>query len=266
MATWLQDVAPRPVPSSSPVDSAAAPPGFSGATLPSMPSLSDEARAPGYASRQLIGTQLGALPGQYNPQLSLARSQAEAGLAGSTGWRFGTDNPDTPEREDLQVSQDPNAPLGERDRQAVLAQRAQAASRGRLYSTMTDTGIGQALQRLADQDRQVVTQYASNLNSIYSGFHRDAMDLTNRWTELYGTDALFLASNPPPAGADPGPTSVMSAADPYAGLTKLASGQYKLGVYGFSPNKQTLASRYPGLKIEVKSAGNGKYVAVGVPA
>lgn len=266
MATWLQDVAPRPVPSSSPVDSAAAPPGFSGATLPSMPSLSDEARAPGFASRQLIGTQLGAMPGQYNPQLSLARSQAEAGLAGSTGWRFGTDNPDTPEREDLQVSQDPNAPLGERDRQAVLAQRAQAAARGRLYSTMTDTGIGQALQRLAEQDRQVVTQYAQNLNSIYSGFHREQMDLVNRWTELYGTDALFLAQNPPDAGTPPGPVSSQAGADPYAGLTKLPGGEFKLGVYGFNPNKATLEGRYPGLKVDVKRAGNGKYVAVGVPS
>lgn len=266
MSTWLQDVAPRPVPSSSPAGGVAAPPGFSGATLPSLPSLSDEARAPGFASRQLVGTQLGAIPGRYNPQLALARAQAEAGLAGSTGWSFGTDNPDTPQREDLQVTHNPNAPLGERDRQAVMEQRAQAAARGRLYSTMTDTSIGQALQRLSEQDRQVVVQYASNLNSIYGAAHQETQALVGRYTELYGSDALFLAQNPPPAGPDIRGNASMTQTDPYAGLKRLPDGEYLLNTYSFSPNKATLQARYPGLRVEVRRAGNGKYVAVGVPA
>ena len=163
--------------------------------LPSMPAI-DDARSPGAAGRQILQTRLGQLPVETATQTNLARQQAEAGLVGLGGWRWVPDDPSTPQREDLIPVPDRSGPLGERERSSVIDQRSRGASRGMLYSTSTNQGIGSALQRLSDEGRQVVTKYASALNGIYSAAQREGVSLTSEWARLYGEDARFLADNP----------------------------------------------------------------------
>lgn len=251
-SSWLQDLqAPRPAAAVAP---AGAPPGFSSVSAPSLPSLSDEARAPGFTERTWIGTQLGALPGKYDPQLALARDQAKAGLAGYGGWSWREDDPSTPGREDLQPIYDPNNAVGERERAAVGGARAQAAGRGMLYSTGAQQGIGRALQQTSDEARAVISQFAGQVGGIFSSYNSEATGLVNRWTELYGSDSLYLGQNPPPAPEPP---------KPWASLPRFANGEIKVGTYRGVPNLETLKARYPGLSLQPRRMGGGGYIVVG---
>lgn len=165
--------------------------------LPTVPGL-DDARAPGATSRALIGNQLGNLPGRYNPILEQARAEAQYRLSGYGGVKFGTDNPSTPQREDLGISFDPNAPLGEREKQSVNAEQEAANSRGLLSSSFADKAVGAALVRMSEEKREIVNQFSSQINSALSQQAAETSSLISDWTRLYGEDSRWLVENPPP--------------------------------------------------------------------
>lgn len=166
-------------------------------SIPTVPGI-DDARAPGAVERSLLQSQLTNLPGKYAGQLTAARSNAQAGLAGYGGWSWGQDNPATPQREDLLVNFDPNDGPGERGKQAVRDVRSQFAKQGALYSSQANQAIGGALQKLSLEAQGVVQQYASQISGLLSEQAAESSNLVNQWTRLYGEDSRWLAENPPP--------------------------------------------------------------------
>ena len=165
--------------------------------LPAVPAI-DDARAPGAVERSIIQSELTNLPGKYAGQLTAARANAQANLAGYGGWSWGKDNPATPQREDLLVGFDASRGPDEREKQAVQGERAKANERGALYSSQANQSIGAALQRLSLEAQNVVTQYAGQISSLLSEQMSETGNLVNQWTRLYGEDSRWLADNPPP--------------------------------------------------------------------
>ena len=181
-----------------PVISSAYPaPSMSIPAIPTVPGI-DDARAPNAIGRGWIQTQLSNLPGKYNPALGLARDNARAQLAGYGGVTFRDDDPNTPEREDLQVSFDPNAKLGQREKNTVDNERNQANAAGMMESSFNDKNIGAALTRLNEEKRAIVNNFAGQINSVLTQQAGETTSLITDWTRLYGEDSRWLIDNPPP--------------------------------------------------------------------
>lgn len=218
-------------------------------SLPQLPQL-DDARAPNAVSRQLLANQLGQIPQLGNARLTNIRAGAQQALAGYGGWKFREDDPSTAEREDMLVEFDAGMGLGEREKQAVRGVRAAMNARGALYSSETNQNIGQAVQRLQDEARAIVNQYAAAVNDELTNQANQASQITAQWAQLYGQDALYLAENPPPPP------------DPLAGLPRAADDSPIVGRYEQYPNLDVLRARYPGYPLGVRRTGDGMYVVV----
>ena len=165
--------------------------------LPQVPAI-DDARAPNAPMRAFLGQQLAPFAQQHQARLTGIQAQAKLGLAGYGGWGFGTDNASTPEREDLNLSFDPNKGPGEREKQAVRDTRSQFAKQGALYSSQANQNIASAVQRLSLEAQQIAMQYSSTLNQEFTGYAGQVANVVGQWTSLYGQDAAWLAQNPPP--------------------------------------------------------------------
>lgn len=252
MAASPQSAAFRSAPGYAPrpkVQTAFAAPVPSIPSLPQVPQI-DDARAPNAVSRQLLANQLSQIPQLGNARLTNLRSSAQQALAGYGGWKFRDDDPSTAEREDLLVEFDAGMGLGEREKQAVRGVRAAQNTRGTLYSSFANQNIGQAVQRLQDEARAIVNQYAAAVNEELSNQANQASQITAQWAQLYGQDALYLAENPPPPP------------DPLAGLPRAADNSPIIGRYDAYPNLDVLRARYPGYPLGVRRAGDGTYVVV----
>ena len=217
--------------------------------LPQLPQL-DDARAPNAVSRQLLANQLGQLPQLNNARLTNIRAGAQQALAGYGGWKFREDDPSTPQREDLELEFDAGLGLGEREKTAVRGVRAQMAARGGLYSSETNQNMAQAVQRLQDEARAIANQYASAIMEEQTSYANQVSQITAQWAQLYGSDSLYLAENPPPPP------------DPLAGLARAADDSPIIGRYDAYPNLDVLRARYPGYPLGVRKTGDGKYVVV----
>jgi len=172
--------------------------------LPTVPAI-DDARAPNATGRSWLQTLLTNLPGKYNPALGAARDNARANLAGYGGVTFRDDDPNTAEREDLLPGFDPNAPLGQREKNAVNAERNAANSQGMLESSFANQAIGGALTRLNEEKRAIVANFASQINSVISAQASEATSHIRDWVGLYGEDSRWLVDNPPPTPPPPPP-------------------------------------------------------------
>lgn len=266
-------------------------------TMPSLPaagSLPGEARAPGYLQRNLIQQQLGNLPGRYRPHIQAAATNLRGALRGYGGWRFRSDNPATAEDESaLPPTFDPNAGPGVRERQAVRGARSQAAAAGMLYSTAAEQNIGVALQHVSEEARGLISQYATTVGNILEGWRAESQGLINQWTSLYGDDARWLAENPLPTPLPPAPAPDPAPAPPpppapipqgalpsdprppqpgwvqaqpdilsqLAGLPQV-EGLPVLGTYAQRPNVQTLMARWPGVELDIRRMGDGRYIVL----
>lgn len=158
-------------------------------SLPQMPSI-DDARAPNAAGRTWIGQQLGALPGRYTPIIDQARVNARASLAGYGGVTISDDN---------RVTFDPNARLGQKEKQAVQGEENAANARGLLFSSFANQNIGAALVRMNEEKRAIVNQFAASINNTLMGQASEAGSLVGDWVRMYGEDSRYLLENPPPA-------------------------------------------------------------------
>ena len=218
-------------------------------TLPQVPQI-DDARAPNALGRQLLVNQLGQLPQLSNARLTNIRAGAQQALAGYGGWKFRDDDPNTAEREDLLVDFDAGLGLGEREKTAVRGVRSAENMRGTLYSSFANQNIGQAVQRLQDEARAIVNQYAASINDELTNYANQTSQIVGQWTQLYGQDAMYLAENPPPPP------------DPMAGLARASDDSPIIGRYQQYPNLDVLRARYPGYPLGVRQAGDGSYVVV----
>ena len=222
-------------------------------TAPSIPKdlpQIDDARAPNFLSRDWVSKQLGNLPGKYNPLASAARDDAKYRLAGYGGVSFGEDDPATPEREDLRVSFDPNAPLGQREKQAVRAEDNAANARGLFSSSFRNQMVGNALVRMSEEKRNIVNQFSAEINRIDAQRVGEINSHISDWVRMFGEDSRWLADNPPP----PPPAWVAPSGTKDGVLWK--------GVG--TPDEGTLKGMYPGLNFETQYTRDGQTVVVGI--
>lgn len=223
-------------------------PTFTAPTIPTVTPI-DDARAPNALGRSWVATQLGNLPGKYNPLLSQARDEAKYRLAGYGGVSFGEDNPATPEREDLQVSFDPNAPMGQREKQAVRAEDNAANARGLFSSSFRNQMVGGALVRMSEEKRNIVNQFAAGINNILGQQAAEQTSHIADWVKMYGEDSRWLADNPPP----PPPAYVAPSGTTGAVLWK--------GVG--TPDEAALRGMYPNQDFRTEYTRNGETVVIG---
>lgn len=218
-------------------------------SLPAMPSI-DDARAPNAAGRTWLGQQLAGLPGRYTPIIDQARVNARAQLAGYGGVTIKDDN---------SVTFDPNARLGQKEKQAVQGAENVANSRGLLFSSFANKDIGAALVRMNEEKRAIVNQFAASINNTLMAQASEATSLVSDWVRMYGEDSRYLLENPPPSPVAPVPEPPP---DPFAGAPRAADEAPILWKGKNYPNLATLQARHPGVTLGVRRAGDGSYVVV----
>jgi hypothetical protein len=177
---------------------------------PELPRISIPAPPPGVTipgsfapSEATLRDRLAKLPSLYSPRRASLRAQLMQSLAGIGGYRFGVDDPSTPEDESLNVDFDPNAPLGPRQRQAVMNARSDANARGMLYSSFADEAIGAGLGEIQRQAQAALGQYQSGLFDTFAAESNEFQDLVTSLGNLYGDAARYLQENPPPPPPEP---------------------------------------------------------------
>jgi hypothetical protein len=233
-------------------------PAVSAAYSPTYPTTPDIPAAPDYGGRtnpatagrqQWITTQLGSLPGKYAPILGASKAQAKAGLAGYGGWSFKTDDPSTPQDESLLLEYDPSKGLGEKEKQAVQGEDAGANARGLLSSSFRNKAVGAALQRMNEQARAVVNQYAAQIASTLGQQQSERSQLTGELVSLFGEDAAYFAENPikPPDWMAPAGT----VGDVWAGYHQ--------------PDENGLKQMYPGMTFSYRTDPDGRVVVSASP-
>lgn len=224
------------------------------AKLPTLPTLDTGRLFDGGFRLKNISQQIEGLGNKYNPYFTQAQAQAKQGLAGLGGWRFKQDDPSTAGvDESLQLEKDNNAPPGEREVQAVNAERFGANQAGLLHSSFAQKNIGNALQRLSLEAQAVVNQYSSQLMNISSQWSTDQQNLTTAWVTQYGEDFKWLAENPPPLPAD-----WSRSYSEIAGLSPGQASQVHLS-YTDAPVLSELEKMYPGFTFQTRRGviGNG---------
>lgn len=224
-------------------------PTFTAPTMPTVPQI-DDARAPNALSRSWISTQLAMLPGKYNPLLTSAANDAKYRLAGYGGVSFGKDDPNTPQREDLQVTFDPNARMGQKEKQAVRAEDNAANARGLLFSSFRNQAVGGALVRMSEEKRNIVNQFSAGINNILGQQAAEQTNFISDWVKMYGEDSRWLADNPPP----PPPAWVA----PPGTVGKVWEGSG-------TPDENALRSMYPGMEFTTEYDSQGKTVVIARP-
>lgn len=122
---------------------------------------------------------------------------ARAGLKGIGGYSVGDDG---------NVTYDPNAEPGERQRQAVRGERSAANAVGLGSSSFAAKNIGVALGRLSQEAQQVVTQLAGSFNEIAQAELDAYDDISTSLLGLWGGEAQRIMDELPiPADTPDGP-------------------------------------------------------------
>lgn len=187
------------------------------------------------ASKAFIQQQLAALPGQYAAQKTSAAARAAQGLAGYGG--YGVDAAGNVTYDASQWGQ------GQQERTAVRGQRSSANASGTLYSSFTDTGVADALNRLSETAKGVVNQYADQLSGYLTSSSQQATSLYGQWAGLIGQDASFQLANPP-TGTPTMPAQDTTAVTP--GISEAVAQQAGLPAGG-PAYSGTLAQKYGGI-------------------
>ncbi len=193
-------------------------------------------------------------------QFGRARNDLRDNLRGFGGFSFRNDDPATTNvDESLMVDYQPDQ-LGSRERQAVLAARAQANARGMMSSGFGDQMIGAALQRVGEEARQIVNQYSQQINQIATQYFDpltgQAATTLGQIASLYGADMQWQATQeglrpPPPAPPPPPPApEPPPAPGPNPGTVQSPSEQM-VWRGAARPNLRTLESRFPNMNFRV---------------
>ena len=150
-----------------------------------------------YQQRKDILDQLGqtgdkSLYQQFLKNMGAKRDTAKAALMGYGGISFKADDPSTPQDESLEISQQTGL-TGQREVSGVQAATSAAASRG-IRGRARNLMVGAALQRVSEEARTVINQYARDISGTEPGglayeFKQAQQALIDKWGDLYGKDA-----------------------------------------------------------------------------
>jgi hypothetical protein len=194
--------------------------------------------------QQSLTNRLANLPGEFMPRLRWLSAGAKAALAGYGGVKFGIDDPNTPEDESLNIEYDPNV-VGERERAAINDVRWGANARNMLYSSFTDRGVADALNKVAEEARQIIHQYGQQVNETISEWYRTGSGIVEQIASLFGQDAAYYAD--PDAPWNQAPPVVWTGTS--------------------YPNLNTIAGRHPdwiaaGNQLQVVMTPDGRYQVI----
>lgn len=145
-----------------------------------------------YAQRKQIMDQLGqtgntSIYQNFLKNLGSRRDTARAALMGYGGISFKGDDPSTPQDESLEIKQETGL-AGTKERAAAQGATAAGAATG-LRGRARQMMVGAALQRVSNEARAVINQYAADVNTMSDQFKERQDELIGRWNTLYGGDA-----------------------------------------------------------------------------
>ena len=145
-----------------------------------------------YAQRKQIMDQLAqtgntSIYQNFLKNLGSRRDTARAALMGYGGISFKGDDPSTPQDESLEIKQETGL-TGTKERAAAQGATAAGAATG-LRGRARQLMVGAALQRVSNEARAVINQYATDVNSMSTQFKERQDELIGRWNTLYGSDA-----------------------------------------------------------------------------
>jgi len=152
------------------------------------------AGGPNSSSRAFYATLLAGLPQKSATAMGVARNNAKDSLRSYGGVGFGVDNPATPNvDESLTATYTPDQ-LGRNERNSIRAARSSANARGIMYSSESDGMVGAGLQRVGEEARGIVNQYATQINAIAGSANQESQGYIGQITSLYGQDATWDAT------------------------------------------------------------------------
>jgi len=145
-----------------------------------------------YAQRKQIMDQLGqtgntSIYQNFLKNLGSRRDTARAALMGYGGISFKGDDPSTPQDESLEIKQETGL-AGTKERAAAQGATAAGAATG-LRGRARQMMIGAALQRVSNEARAVINQYAADVNTMSDEFKGRQDAIIGQWNTLYGSDA-----------------------------------------------------------------------------
>lgn len=145
-----------------------------------------------YAERQRLLDQLDptkntSIYKNFLKNLGSRRDTAKAALMGYGGISFKSDDLSTPQDESLEIKQETGL-AGTKEvagAQGATSAAASSGLRGRARQMM----IGAALQRVSNEARAVINQYAADVNTMSDEFKGRQDAIIGQWNTLYGSDA-----------------------------------------------------------------------------
>ena len=145
-----------------------------------------------YAERQRLLDQLDptkntSIYTNFLKNLGSRRDTAKADLMGYGGISFKADDPSTPQDESLEIKQETGI-AGTKEAAGAQGATSAAASSG-LRGRARQMMIGAALQRVSNEARAVINQYATDVNTMSDQFKERQDAIIGQWNTLYGNDA-----------------------------------------------------------------------------
>jgi hypothetical protein len=103
--------------------------------------------------------------------------------------------------EGLMPDYDPNAPMGDKQRQAARAAR-QGVRAGLGNSTYADQAIGAALSQQTSQLQAIMGQYSDSAQSVMTAWSGAVQQTSDDFIKIYSDDVQSLVKNPDTSSID----------------------------------------------------------------
>lgn len=129
---------------------------------------------------------------QFLRNMGAKRNTTSAALMGYGGISFKSNDASTPQDESLEIKQETGF-TGKNEVGGIQAATSAAASRG-IRGRARNLMIGAALQRVSEEARGIINQYAREISGDQPGglsyeFQEEQKRLVKDWSDLYGRDA-----------------------------------------------------------------------------
>jgi len=139
--------------------------------------------------------------------------------------------------------------LGANQRKAVQDQKNAGAAKGTLYSSFTDSAIGNSLQQMGKAATEAIAQYGFNIKKSNDSYLGEAQSIGGRIGELLTDDAKWAVENQ------------VTSITPTGSATD-AAGNNIIWKGPNYPNLASLQSAHPGQAIDIRRTGDGHFVAI----
>lgn len=232
-----------------------------------------------YAARQQAVGQLGTGPGsisaRYSGLMQSRQKKAAADLRGYGGISFGVDDPATTDVDESLSPSYESGRMGQNENDAYKHALATGASKGIVYSTGGEQLVGSALQRVSEEARGIVNQYAADINNLATQQLQESQTVFNTFTSLYGSDAtaaLTAAAATPPKeptlarystkpNVDPTQYNVVKAGDGSYLTIKISDFTTPAGTYAKDkpPSRKVLNERFGATGYAIVTLPDGRY-------